>query len=323
MRATFPVMFAVSLGMHLLIAGGVALSFYNGATSLNTPRMPEMPTLTFIQPDPVKVRPSTVPTLQKSVKSAEFHPVVMSQPASLPEMATPRTSVAETPAVLGAGLPMLPKTALVAEPNPNAHLPKVEPEALLSPVPPPQLDGTRGVVFILDISGSMYEPYAGATRLTYARQALIRRVRALPDGTPFALVLYAQRACASGPLVAANDATREAAARFLMRDVDCGGGTNLPAGLVAARALHTGALLLATDGDLNISVPNLLLDAQEILGGEGRGPSIEIIGIAPRADTTADRLLQNLADQQGGSYGIDQTSDETALAMPAKADAAQ
>ena len=47
------------------------------------------------------------------------------------------------------------------------------------------------MVFILDISGSMYEPYAGSTRLAYARQTLSRRIRALKDGTPFAITLYA------------------------------------------------------------------------------------------------------------------------------------
>ena len=42
-----------------------------------------------------------------------------------------------------------------------------------------------------------YEPYAGTTRLAVARQALDRQILALKDGTPFALVLYAQRAIAS------------------------------------------------------------------------------------------------------------------------------
>ncbi len=160
----------------------------------------------------------------------------------------------------------------------------------------------------------MYESYAGSTRLNYARRALGRRVRALPDGTPFAVVLYAQTARASGPLVAANDATREAAVRFLLHDVDCGGGTNLPAGLVTAQALHTGALVLATDGDLNISIANLMLEAREILGGKGHGPSIEVIGMAPRVGTQDDRILQDLADQQGGSYRVEEPPEETALA---------
>jgi hypothetical protein len=308
-------MLGVSLALHGLLAGGVALSFCRGAPQGSVEPVEETTTLTLIPPTLPPVRPSSMPSI---AKLAALHLVTMSQPAALPAISAPR-SPAVAPLITEKGLPVLPKTTPVVEANPNAHLPRVAPEAVLSPVPPPNLDGTKGVVFILDISGSMYEAYAGSTRLAYARQTLSRRVRALPDGTPFAVVLYAQRACPSGPLVAANDATREAAVRFLMRDVDCGGGTNLPAGLVAARALRTGALVLATDGDLNISVPNLMLESREILGGAGVGPSIEVVGIGPRAGTTADQLLQDLADQEGGSYGIEQLPDETASLAPASA----
>ena len=93
------------------------------------------------------------------------------------------------------------------------------------------------MVFILDVSGSMYEPYAGSTRLAYARQVLSERIQALKDGTPFAITLYAERTRTSGPLVAANNATRDAAVRFIMQDVDCGGGTNLPLGFSSAQKI--------------------------------------------------------------------------------------
>jgi hypothetical protein len=279
MRATLPLMFAVSLAVHVMLAGGAALSGYHFAPPKSAERADENPTLTLIRPAPLPVRPLSAPAI---VKAVDFHPVVMSQPAALPAIsATPRAVAA--PALIEKGLSVLTKTAPVTEPNPNAHLPKVAPEAVLSPVPPPNLDGTRGVVFILDISGSMYEPYAGSTRLAFARQTLSRQIRALKDGTPFAVTLYALRARNSGPLVAANDATREAAVRFIMRDVDCGGGTNLPAGLASAQQLHPGALVLATDGDLNISAFRLAARASDILGPQGHGPGLTIVGIAPRS----------------------------------------
>jgi hypothetical protein len=70
----------------------------------------------------------------------------------------------------------------------------------------------------------------------------------------------------------------------------------------------------ATDGDLNISCSDLMLQAREILGERGTGPSILILGIAPRAGTTADHLLQDLAELEGGTYEVEQTAaDETAL----------
>ena len=280
-------MLAVSLAVHGLIAGSFALCSSGGSAQAIPPREEKALALSLIYPKPHPVKPTSAP---------------------------PRTV---TLIVKRPALPVLAK----AEPNPNAHLPPPSPDAVLAPVAAPRLDGTKGVVFILDISGSMYEPYGGATRLAFAREDLGERVRALPDGTPFAVVLYAKTACASGPLVAANTATREAAVRFLMRDVNCNGGTDLPAGLAAARALNTGALVLATDGDLNVSGTELMLQAREILGEAGTGPSLLILGIAPRPDTTADHLLEDLAGLEGGTYTVEQGGDETA--MLAKPEAAQ
>ncbi len=212
--------------------------------------------------------------------------------------------------------------ALALEANPNAHLHALPPDAVLSPSPAPNLTSADGVIFVLDISGSMYEPYAGSNRLAFAREALSRRILALKDGTPFAITIYALRACNSGPLVAANVATRTAAVRFVMRDVDCGGGTNLPAGLKAAEQLRPGALVVVTDGDLNISAMNLASQARSILGPEGHCPDLTVVGIAPRSQACAERLLQGFADQQGGTYYGEQAEGAaelvTAAAIPTK-----
>jgi len=208
---------------------------------------------------------------------------------------------------------IMPPPALALEANPNAHVQALPPEAVLSPNLAPHLNGADGVVFLLDISGSMYEPYASSSRLVSARQTLSRRIRALKDGTPFAITLYAQRACNSGPLVAANDATREAAVHFIMREADCGGGTNLPAGFASAQQLQPGALVLVSDGDLNISAVNLAIQARGILGPKGHCPGLIIVGIAPRSDAGDDRLLQGLADQQGGTYCAEQFEGNTDL----------
>ncbi len=228
-------------------------------------------------------------------------------------------AVPGVPVQMSATTPPKPST----EANPNANVPALPPEAVLSPTPPPALDGRGGVVFILDVSGSMYEPYAGATRLAFARAALAQQVSALKDGTPFAIILYALNATASGPLVAASDATREAAVRFLQRDVDCGGGTNLPAGLAAAQQLHAGQFVLVTDGDLNISSHDLLSKSRDILGEAGKCPALTVIGIAPRANTTADHLLRGLASQGAGAYSIEQANGEVPLLTSAAGAVAQ
>ena len=311
MRVSLPLMLLASLALHVGLAMGIALSYFHGATmpvvalsETTTPaatvmllRSEETPDLPF--PQPTAAKPAVAPS------------VVTSQVAALPTPAQPLVEKA-LPASA-----MTPPPALALEANPNAHIQALPPEAVLSPNPAPHLNGADGVVFILDISGSMYEPYAGSTRLAFARETLSRQIRALKDGTPFAITLYAQRACASGPLVAANNATRAAAVRFIMRDVDCGGGTNLPAGLATAQQLHPGALVLATDGDLNTTAFNLMPQALDILGPEGHCPGLTIVGIAPRANTGDERLLQGLADQQGGTYGAEQFEGNTELVTSA------
>jgi hypothetical protein len=310
MRASFPLTVAVSLAVHVLIGGGIALWDGLGAPANDGRHANEFTTLTLVPPNFVPVRPSDVPG---SAKPAPARVITVNRRNS-PPLVGPARQAAAMLSIANEGLPVLTKPARRPEAETGAQSRHVVMDAVLNPSPAPHLDGTHGAVFILDLSRSMYEPYAGSTRVALARQAISNRVRGLPDGTPFAIVLYAERAWPSGPLVAANDGTRAAAVRFLMRDVAGGGASNLPAGLAAARTLNAGALVLATDGDLEISAPDLMLESREILGGLGRGPSLEVIGIAPRIGTGADHLLQDLADEQGGTYEAEPQAEETALA---------
>lgn len=179
-----------------------------------------------------------------------------------------------------------------------------------------QINSHNGVVFVLDISGSMYEPYAGATRLLLARQLLDQRIRDLKEETPFAVVVYGETARRNGPLVPANDATRGAAIHFIGQEYECGGGTNLPVGLALAQELHPGAILLISDGDFNMAAPELLPKANALLGPIGHGPSLAVLGIGPRANTDADRLLHALAEQQDGTYQSAQGGSLTADLTP-------
>jgi hypothetical protein len=105
--------------------------------------------------------------------------------------------------------------------------------------------------------------------------------------------------------------------RFIMRDADCGGGTNLPAGFASAQQLHAGTLVLVSDGDLNISAFNLASRARAILGPQGHCPGLNIVGIAPRPTTGDERLLQRLADQQGGTYRAEQLGGDAGLVTSA------
>jgi len=179
-----------------------------------------------------------------------------------------------------------------------APLPTVSAQTILAGRGGPNLTG--GVVFLLDISGSMYEPYAGATRLELARKFIDRQIEALPNGTPFAIALYGETTKRSGPLVPASNATRAAAEQYLAEDYDCGGGTNLPAGLDVAEEFRPSSVVLVTDGDLNIADDKLMKEARRILGQPG--PQLSVFGIAPRGNTGDEQLLEDLVHQQSGSY---------------------
>jgi hypothetical protein len=289
-RGNLSLMLTISLALHVGLVATVALFFLHRAvTSPPVSSETATPTMTYLRstetPPPSIAR--TVTIKQVSVIPLAVPALTPAAPQHIVEKALP--AVTEPP-------------ALALEANPNAHVRALAPDAILSPGPAPKLNNADGVVFILDVSGSMYEPYAGSTRIAFARQALSQQIRALKDGTPFAITLYAQSACNSGPLVAANPATREAAVRFVMRDVDCGGGTNLPAGFASAQKLHPGALVLVTDGDLNISAFKLAAKTHDLLGAEGHGPALTVVGIAPRAEQGAEQLLESLADEQDGTY---------------------
>jgi hypothetical protein len=162
----------------------------------------------------------------------------------------------------------------------------------------------NSVVFVLDISGSMYEAYAGSTRLAVARALIRQRIESLQEGTPFAEVVYGETSCRSGSLVRAKASTRATAERFIDQDEACGGGTNLPGGFAAAQDLHPSSIFLVTDGDLNMTGAELLPKASRILGAPGACPALTIVAIAPRPHTDARRLLHALAEQQGGTYQL-------------------
>ena len=310
MRGNFSLMLAVSLAFHVSVAAGVAISCFRASAP------PAKELSDSISPSVFLLRaqgtPETSASLPASLKAAPL-PVALATPATIPAPAP----IQPAPAMPAPVTPL--PAALALEANPNANVRALPPESVLSPSPTPKLNGTDGIVFLLDVSGSMYEPYAGSTRLAFARQALSRRLLALKDGTPFAITLYAKSALNSGPLVAANNETREAAVRFIMREVDCGGGTDLPAGLASAMQLHTGALVLVSDGDWNMSAFTILSRAASILGPQGQCPSLSIVGIAPRAEAKAEPLMQSLADQQGGVYATDKLGNAELITSAANA----
>jgi len=290
-RVSLPLMLTVSLALHGGVATGMALRHFHSLTP-TAQVAPFTPATTLI----LLTSESTPDLHQPAASTATMaHSVAASRATPFPSPPPPTAKSISTPTTI-------PPASLALEANPNAHIRSVPSASVLSPNPAPHLNGHDGVVFILDISGSMYEPFAGSTRLAFAREVLSRQIRELKDGTPFAITVYAQTARNSGPLVAASNATREAAIRFIREDFDCGGGTDLPTGLASAMKLGMGNLVLVSDGDLNTTLATLIDKARSILNPANHGPALTVVGISPRPDSDAVSLLHSLADQTGGRY---------------------
>ena len=285
MRIGLPRMLLISFALHLSLAIAVLLTLQIRSSSRPVSAAAPRATLVFTLPA-VRVTPREL--LTASTSPAPARPVISPTTFAAPSHLSKYDVAAHLPTTL---------------PPLREHSPRPA-DQVLAPSPAPRLNSRDGVVFVLDISGSMYEPYAGTTRLTLARQWLGERLRSLKDGTPFALVVYGERALRSGPLVAANDATREAAVRFIDQEYDCGGGTNLPAGLTLASQSRVGGIVVVTDGDLNMEPTELLPQVHAILGSPG--PALTLVGISPRANTGDQKLLASVVHQQGGTLQIQQ-----------------
>jgi Mg-chelatase subunit ChlD len=240
--------------------------------------------------------------------------------ASLPVLAG-KLALASSAANDKTATPAATAPALALKDRMNAHV-RLPEDSITPSALAPNLNSHQGIVFILDISGSMYEAFRGTTRLAVARQLMAERIRALQDGIPFAIVVYGERALENGPLVPANPATRAAAVQFIARDYDCGGGTDLTAGLDLAENLNTGRLLLITDGDLNMSAEELLPRIRRILGAQDQGPAFTVLGVSPRSNTHDGDLLQRIADQQGGTYQVASLVERASLLTSTRTDSA-
>jgi Mg-chelatase subunit ChlD len=249
---------------------------------------------------------SDVPATGRLVASGNYQPDPNPDGTSAQPLADTTTGTGAAPA---------PTVALKDQARAHVRWP----DSVLSPPSAPRVNSGDGIVFILDVSGSMYEPCGNTTRLALAREFLDQRIHALKNGAPFALVVYGERARRSGPLVPANDATRDAAIRFFNRDYDLGGGTDLPAGFSIAADLDMGAILLVTDGDLNMKDVELFPQVRRILGTAQDSPALTVVGIAPRSDTTDKELLEELAARQGGTYVVGAADGSSSLVTAAKA----
>jgi hypothetical protein len=87
-----------------------------------------------------------------------------------------------------------------------------------------------------------------------------------------------------------------------------------------AQQLDPGAIVLITDGDLNMTPAELLPRIKSTLGTAGSCPALTIVAVAPRPETKDQQLLQELALQEGGTLQSSPDGDLTASLTPKKSD---
>ncbi len=159
----------------------------------------------------------------------------------------------------------------------------------------------RNLVFLLDVSGSMYPP----DRLPLVRTALRMFADTLNARDRIAIVVYAG---ASGLVLPATPGDQKERIHQAIAELEAGGSTNGAAGIqlaydVAAKSYIKNGInrvILATDGDFNVGVTSQGDLIRLIEEERGRGIFLSVLGVG--RDNLKDSTMQKLADKGNGNY---------------------
>lgn len=163
---------------------------------------------------------------------------------------------------------------------------------------------SKRLLFILDHSGSMKDPWYGMTRLARAKGELIKAIRELPGDVEFGIVCFHTRIHQwQEDLVEATEANKDLAIDFVNR-LGYGDRTNTYGVLRAALDYDKDleAIYLLTDGKPTIgelvSHQSILMDI--LHRNRFRHLNLNTIGIA--VDGFTRQFLKRLADESGGEF---------------------
>ncbi|MBC7222236.1 VWA domain-containing protein [Candidatus Bipolaricaulota bacterium] len=172
------------------------------------------------------------------------------------------------------------------------------------------LAGPAGYLFILDASNSMNDPWSGGkTKLSWAKEALIQTIQALPEGTAFGVVAFGHRlpgepkaqSCADIELIVAYKVYSAAERSALIPKIQ---GLSAKGWTPLADALKFAASS-APPGTRFI----LLTDGEETCGGDPlavvgdlrkKGHVVDVVGLA--LELQAQSSLRALAEKCGGKF---------------------
>ena len=167
----------------------------------------------------------------------------------------------------------------------------------------------RNLVFLIDVSGSMQL----ANKLPLVKASLTMLVGHLTARDKVAIVVYAGASGLVLPSTSASDRSRILAA---IADLQSGGSTNGAAGIelayqqAQANFIPGGVnrVILATDGDFNVGVPDRGSLVRLIEDKRRAGIALSVLGYG--MGNLKDATLEQLADKGNGNYAYIDTLQE-------------
>lgn len=159
------------------------------------------------------------------------------------------------------------------------------------------------IVFIIDVSGSMYEKTGTSTRMARVFHELEQTVWSLGPDQKFDIVLFATTAVplASSPINATEE-NKQRASDWLNSDVDCGGTTNMGEGLALALAMKPEMILLLTDGEADSSPESIKSQVDLLRKKFCPAARICSVGFYLEANSVPEQLLRDLSGSTDGEY---------------------
>jgi hypothetical protein len=161
----------------------------------------------------------------------------------------------------------------------------------------------RVIVFIIDVSGSMYEKTGTTTRMARVFHELEQTIWSLAPDQKFNIVLFATTVVPLAPApVNATEENKRLSVEFLDSDVDCGGTTNMGRGLAMALSMKPDMIMLLTDGEAD-NGPESIKSQVDLLRRKFC-PAVRIcsVGFYLEGGSVPEQLLQDLSGSANGEY---------------------
>jgi Ca-activated chloride channel family protein len=176
----------------------------------------------------------------------------------------------------------------------------------------------RNLVFLVDVSGSMYDP----AKLPLVKAALNLLVDQLTERDRVSIVVYAG---ASGLVLPPTSGDRKGEIRSVLGQLEAGGSTAGGAGIqlayeVASRSFIPGGMnrvILATDGDFNVGITSQG-DLSRLIEEKRRGGVfLSVLGFG--MGNLKDSTMEMLADKGNGNYAYIDSLEEARKVLVSEA----